>query len=295
MHTAEIANGTQKRMAKQPKSKTTTAAKAGPAKSKVAAPSKATAKKPAAKAVVPKPRPTTRKQQADLPSETNPYQPHSTVMEDKIVQAYKELLLGTDTEPTVHSICQKAEVTEADFHKHFATAADVGKKIWRKLAEAVTATLASSQTYAQYGAREKLLAYFYTFYEQAVAERSFIAKTWPESGIAGLLSHESLFESYRDAFKMYAAEVVADGVASDEVKERLSLSSRYPDLLWVLHQRLMHFWLADTSEQFTATERAIEVYSKVPLELMGHNILDSMLDALKFSFESFKPERFFRL
>jgi hypothetical protein len=101
-----------------------------------------------------------------------------------------------------------------------------------------------------------------------------------------------LINGYRDAYKEFIGDIVQEGVALEEIVERLSLSSYYPDMLWGLHLRLLHFWLNDASEHFTDTERAIEIYSKLPLEFMGHNLLDSFFETAKFTFEQVKPEKF---
>lgn len=210
-------------------------------------------------------------------------------MEEKIIQAYTDLLLADMHPITVHGVCAKAGIEEKDFYSAFSTIEEIPRRVWARLADGIKLELGRSEAYQKYGAREKVLAYYFTFFEKALPHRSFIEKT--------RCSH-SATQTYRDTYKEFMAEVVQDGIAMDEIKERLSLSNQYPAVLWELHKTLIEFWLRDTSEQFVDTERAIEVYSKVPLELMGHNVLDSLAETAKFALERLGKtdfKKFFRL
>jgi hypothetical protein len=138
------------------------------------------------------------------------------------------------------------------------------------LFERLHAQLEASETFKRYSARERMLGYNFSFFDVAVSERSFIAATYQ-------LGY--LLADYRERFKILHTEWVQEGVAMDEIKERVVLASTYPDLLWALHRSLLAYWAADTSPQFAQTEKAIEIFSKVPLEFMGTNILDSAFDA----------------
>lgn len=211
----------------------------------------------------------------------------------RILAAFKALVVEGTTDPTVSQLVERAETTEAEFYTHFTTAEAVGRQAWVDVFERLHAQLEGSETFRRYGARERMLAYNFSFFDVAVSERSFIVATYQ-------LGY--LLTDYRERFKALHAEWVQEGVAMDEIKERVVLASTYPDLLWALHRSLLGYWAADTSAQFAQTEKAIEIFSKVPLEFMGTNILDSAFDAAKFAFgnlaEQLKPERlrsYFRL
>lgn len=203
-------------------------------------------------------------------------------MKDKITEAYKKVLLEGIESLNPYTVAKAANITEAEFFKYFGTIDAVAKHIWAELFNKVQDQIKDSEAYKSYGAREKVLAYFFTFFEVAVEERSFINKTF---------FNPIKLEEYRKLFREYAQELVEEGIENQEIKERLTLSSYYPDALWTLHLKLVHFWLSDESEQFVETEKAIEVYSKIPLELMGENFFDSVFDSLKFTFEKLSLDK----
>jgi AcrR family transcriptional regulator len=204
----------------------------------------------------------------------------------RIVAAFKALAVEGTTNPTVAQLVDRADTSEAEFYTLFTTAEAAGRQAWVDLFERLQAQLDASETFKRYGARERMLGYNFSFFDIAVSDRSFILATYQ-------LGY--LLTDYRERFKTLHTEWVQEGVAMDEIKERVVLATTYPELLWVLHRSLLAYWAADTSPQFAQTEKAIEIYSKVPLEFMGTNIFDSTFDAAKFAFgnlaEQLNPER----
>ncbi|MCS6904666.1 MAG: TetR family transcriptional regulator C-terminal domain-containing protein, partial [Bacteroidia bacterium] len=130
-----------------------------------------------------------------------------------------------------------------------------------------------SELYNSYPARQKILSYFFTFFEVARTERTFISRTLHKDRIVG---------AYAKKFKEIVLDIIQEGIATEDIQERF-YSSYYPDIVWNLHYSLLLFWINDDSENFVETEKAIEIYSKVPLEIMGPNIFDSIFETIKFS------------
>lgn len=200
-------------------------------------------------------------------------------VEARITELYKQLTVeGKVRHLSVYGFCKLLDISEADFYQHFASLDAVGRKIWASYAESVIQALKGSESYASYGARERILAYFFTFFEQAVKDRSFIGKTY---------TNFSLLRTYQRRFRAHMMEVIQEGVISDEIKSR-HLESLYLDVLWGVHWGLIRYWLSDESPGFENTEKAIETYLRVPLELMGQNIFDSAFEALRFTLSQLK-------
>ncbi len=202
-----------------------------------------------------------------------------TSLETRIIELYKQLTVeGKIKNTSIYTFCKQLSISEADFYQHFASLDAVGRKIWGSYAEEVINALKGSESFSQYSAREKILAYLYTFFENAVKDRSFIEKTYTSF---------SLLRTYQRRFRAYMMEVIQEGVIADEIKSR-HLEGLYLDVLWGVHWGLIRFWLNDESEGFEETTKAIETYMRVPLELMGQNVLDSAFEAIKFTLGQLK-------
>jgi len=203
-------------------------------------------------------------------------------IESKIIEAYREMLIAGETEINTYTISRKAEITEKEFFEHFTSAEDVGRKVWTNIGDSVIEALSGSELYNSYPPRQKILSYYFTFFEIALNERTFIERTAESSKYT---------RAYKDSFKTFIGDIVQEGIAMEDIKERLSLSNYYPEVLWDLHMKLIRFWMNDQSDKFVETEKAVEMFSRVPLELMGPNLLDSVFDTLKFQVSQFKFER----
>lgn len=204
-------------------------------------------------------------------------------MQETIIAAYKDVLLKGKENVNSYTVSKAAGITEKEFYKHFQSVDAVGRLIWVRLFEQTQEELLQSEVYKEYGAREKILAYFFTFFDIATPEKAFMLKTYMKP---------TIIEEYRKNYRSYVADLVEEGIERQEIKERFTISNYYPDAIWLLHLRLIHFWLHDESEGHVDTEKAIEIYSKLPLELMGENILDTVFDSVKFTLEKFQLDKF---
>ncbi|MCS7162140.1 MAG: TetR family transcriptional regulator C-terminal domain-containing protein [Bacteroidia bacterium] len=203
-------------------------------------------------------------------------------LENRIVDLYKQLVVEDKIQRmNVFSFCKMLDISEADFYKHFASLDAIGRKIWTAYADEVINILKNSESYTNYSAREKILAYFFTFFDNVIKDRSFIAKTYTQF---------TLLRGYQRKFRSHMAEVIQEGVIAEEIRSR-HLENLYLDVLWGVHWALIRFWLNDESEGFEDTEKAIETYLRLPLELMGQNILDSAYEVLRFALGRLKLPR----
>jgi len=204
-------------------------------------------------------------------------------MEEKIIEAYQEMLISGEEQINAFTLSKKVDISEQEFYQYFTTTDDIGRKIWANIGNEVIKKLSDSESFHNYSAREKVLTYYFTFFEVALGQRIFIEAS---------ISQAKLLKTYKENFKQFIGDIVQEGIANDEIKERLTLSNYYPDVLWELHVKLINFWLEDTSENFIETDKAIEIYSKLPLELMGHNVFDSFLETVRFGFDRFRDNKF---
>lgn len=204
-------------------------------------------------------------------------------MEEKIIEAYKEMVIKGDSEINPFTLSQKVGLAEKDFFQYFSSVDDIGRKIWVNLCDSVMLELNQSELYSSYPSRQKILSYFFTFFEIARTERTFITRTVHKDRLVG---------AYAKKFKEVALDVIQEGIATEDIQERF-YSSYYPDIVWNLHFSLLQYWVNDDSENFVETEKAIEIYSKVPLEIMGPNIFDSIFDSVKFSIKQINLAKIF--
>ncbi|MEQ9262110.1 MAG: TetR family transcriptional regulator C-terminal domain-containing protein [Owenweeksia sp.] len=206
-------------------------------------------------------------------------------IKDKIIKAYKEHILIHGTEPpSIFAFCKELGITEDVFYEHFNTFEQVAASFWKELFHNVAEEVKAEEGYTAYEAKEKLLTFFYAFFEALKPHRSFALLSFKDS--VSLLKRDSqhLSEMKKD-FKLWAAELINEGIRKGEIAQRLRVTNAYDNILWLQFMFLLNFWRKDGSHDFERTDAAIEKSVRFGFDLMEKNALDSAFDFGKFLFQ----------
>ena len=205
--------------------------------------------------------------------------------EQKIKSAYIEYVLEHGSKPSsIFKFVKELKVKEEVFYDHFNSFQNIEKTIWLDMFRQTIDTISSEEVYTEYSAREKLLAFFYTWIEQLKANRSFILQSVPKR-IRPEFTPYYLSE-VRGAFKEWIADLMLEAKETEEVLARPVISNRYDDAVWLQFLFILGFWIKDDSKGFEKTDAAIEKSVNLAFDLMGRGPLDAMIDFGKFLFQN---------
>ncbi len=205
-------------------------------------------------------------------------------MEKQIIrEAYIKHMLETGKRPvSVYAFCQQLNSTEATFYESYSSFEAIEKDIWKSFFEETLNKLKVDETYRNYTAREKLLAFYFLWVQQLRENRSYILLQREKPLSPGL--HPAKLEAFRIAFYAYIHELLKEGYQSGEVKERKYISDQYVHGFWIQALFVLRYWIKDDSERFEMTDAAIEKAVNLSFQLIDSSALDSMLDFGKFVF-----------
>ncbi len=206
-------------------------------------------------------------------------------VKNRIVQAYKEYVLLNGTEPpSIFAFCKDLGITEDVFYEHFNHFGQVAASFWSDLFSNVTKEIKSDEAYPDYSVREKLLSFYYAYFEMLKPHRSFALLSFKDS--VSLLKRETqhLKEMKKD-FKLWATELVNEGMRNGEIAQRPKVTNGYDNILWLQFLFLLNFWRKDESRGFERTDAAVEKSVRFGFDLMEKNALDSAFDFGKFLFQ----------
>lgn len=197
-----------------------------------------------------------------------------------LADAYLDHLLEHGKAPaSVHRFCKDLEITEKEFYTQAASFKVLEAKIWQGLFDQTHAVLQQDKEYAGYPVRQKLAAFYYTFLEVALNQRSFIELRFP--GFPRGLGCPSL-KRFREVHEEFIKGLVAEGRKSGEVANRGKLSDAYPRAFFAQWVFIVDFWLKDESDQFSRTDALIEKSVALSLDAVGSQVIDSAVDMLRF-------------
>lgn len=196
-----------------------------------------------------------------------------------------EYVLEHGTQPaSIFKFVRDLKIKEDVFYEHFNSFENVEKEVWLGMLTQTLETIQSEEVYDQYSAREKLLAFYYTFIEVMKGNRSFILQTTPMSKKPDMQPY--FLEYFKKGFMEWIEEILLEATETEEVKNRPYISNRYKDGIWIQFLFVLRFWIKDDSRGFEKTDAAIEKAVNLSFDLMGRGPLDAMIDFAKFLYQN---------
>ena len=209
---------------------------------------------------------------------------------DRILNRYMDaVLMGDEGLQSVYAFCKTLNIKESTFYQHFNSFDALEDEIWKGWLKGTIDVLKQDPNYLEFSIREKLLSFYFTWFEMLLTHRSFVLLTLKRyKGPENFLSSKSL-QIVKAEFVDFGEELVREGEETGEVPTRQSMLNRtYPNGLWLQFMFLLNFWRNDNSKDFTATDAAVEKSVNLSLDLIGRGPVDSMIDFAKFLYQQSK-------
>jgi AcrR family transcriptional regulator len=202
---------------------------------------------------------------------------------DRIKQAYLDYVLRKGKPPvSVYKLTQKLGLPEQEFYRYYANFAAIEREVWADFGREARVTAAKEPVWAQYGAREKLLGFYYTLLEILKRNRSFalnsLHRSMPE--FPGLTPR--VLDDFRQDFEVFVGEILRDGRRTEEVASRPLVQDQYPRAFWQQALFVLGFFAKDDTIDFERTDAAVEKAVTLSFDLVGRNTLDSAVDFVRF-------------
>ncbi|UYZ64598.1 TetR/AcrR family transcriptional regulator [Hymenobacter weizhouensis] len=205
----------------------------------------------------------------------------------RIKQAYLDYVLRKGTPPaTVFKLTQKLDLPEQEFYRYYASFEVLERDLWADFGRQAYDTASKEPVWAGYGAREKLLGFYYTLLEVLKRNRSFALNSLRRSlhRMPGLTPR--VLDGLRQEFEEFVTEILRAGRQSGEVATRPLLQNSYPRFFWQQLLFVLGFFARDESVNFERTDAAVEKAVTLSFDLVGRNTLDSATDFVRFLVQS---------
>ncbi len=205
--------------------------------------------------------------------------------EARIQIAYMDFLLTQGKRPaSVYKFCLDLGMKEDDFYSHFGSFDGLESQIWKGFIDRTVLRLKADDAYAAFSAREKMLAFYYSFFEDMKSNRSFVLLQLEHHQKPELVP--GFLKTFKAAYEGYLEEVLMEGKGSGEIAKRIYLDKRYPKLFWIHLRFLLLFWKNDNSAAFQNTDAAIEKSVNLAFDLIGKGAVDTAFDFAKFLYQT---------
>ena len=203
------------------------------------------------------------------------------INEENIINFYMEYVLINGKKPdSVYSFSKQYNFTEKDYYEFYGSFNLLEQSIFKVFYEKTLYLLEKNEDYQNYSVRDKILSFYYSFFELLTANRSYVvyaigSQTNKLKNIDTLKLLKKSFCNYIDKLDINILETNQETL--DKIQNKTLKESAWFQLMLT-----MKYWLEDTSPSFERTDIFIEKAVTTSFDLMNITPLKSVLDLGKF-------------
>ncbi|MFL1011525.1 TetR family transcriptional regulator C-terminal domain-containing protein [Flavisericum labens] len=203
---------------------------------------------------------------------------------DTIISLYMDFILENGEKPkSVYAFTKTNNFDEAKFYQHFASFDAVEKAVFEAFFTNSIKALNKSEDYQIFDARNKLLSFYYTFFETLTANRSYVLHMLNSyktnlKGLRVLSGLKHHFIEYVHSLGIQMLDLKEERL--EKIQQRALKESAWLQLILTIK-----FWLDDNSPAFEKTDIFIEKSVNTSFDVLNVAPLQSVMDLGKFIFK----------
>ena len=201
-----------------------------------------------------------------------------------IISFYMKYVLENGTTPkSIYSFTQDLGIKETEFYNQYASFEMIEKSIFKAFFDNTKSLLDRNKEYQSFDAQNKLLSFYYTFFELLKANRSYVLYALgKDKNKLKILSSLSLLKM---AFNEFIKGLDIETIDFKEEKMEKFKTKSISEWTWAQLLFTMKFWLDDESLGFEKTDVFIEKSITTSFALLDNSTLSSVFDLGKFLFK----------
>ncbi|MEP7094607.1 MAG: TetR family transcriptional regulator C-terminal domain-containing protein [Flavobacterium sp.] len=203
---------------------------------------------------------------------------------EDIVSIYMNQVLEKGEKPkSVYHFAKENDFTEAEFYTFFGTLEGLEKEIFKLFFTNTVDLLHKNTDYQEYDMKNKMLSFYFTFFEVLTANRSYVLQSLKlnRNPLKNLVQLTLL----RDSFKEYVSEILTDDYRIEQEKLQKFQEKAIQESAWLQLMLTIKFWMDDASAAFEKTDIFIEKSVNASFELMNVAPMNHLIDLGKFLFK----------
>ena len=204
---------------------------------------------------------------------------------EAIITSYMHYVLEHGKKPhNVFKFAKENEMSESDFYAYFPTFEELEKEIFCEFFTQTLTLLEKNEEYQTFDAQNKLLSFYYTFFEILTKNRSYVLQAIAHDKMKGLGVTKRLGKHFKEFIHSIDIETIIIPEDRIETFKQKSIAEAY----WGQFAFIIAYWKKDTSSSFEKTDVLIEKLVTTGFQLQDIKPLESVLDLGKFLLKEFK-------
>lgn len=203
------------------------------------------------------------------------------ITKQQIIDTYMHTVLEQEKVPvSVYKFAKDNGFTEAEFYKHFGSFDGLKAEIWNTFFTMTMDLAHKNKDYEGFENQEKMLTFFYTFFELLTANRSYVLFALKEH--KEVMKNMQQLSGLRKKIKVFASELIEDKNDEKQLKILKQPATIFSEGAWLQFVFILKFWMDDNSPAFEKTDLVIEKSVRAIFDVFATTPLESVIDFGKF-------------
>ena len=203
------------------------------------------------------------------------------ITEDVIVSAYTDFCLTNAKKPnSVYEFAKLNNMDETDFYHYFTSFEVLERQYFVTMFAYTLELLEKNEAYQSYESADKLSAFYFTFFEMATANRSFIIHLLKED--KNPMKNLGKLTKLREVYLDYSLTILEKPINIDQETVVKIQDKVLQEASWLQFLSIFNFWMNDESPNFEKTDVFIEKSVKASFDLAYNIPTQSIIDFGKF-------------
>lgn len=200
--------------------------------------------------------------------------------EDLISLYMNHVLEQENTPKSVYKFAKENKISEEQFYEFFGSFEGLKQGVWNQFYENTMKVMHKSPEVDSFTPREKLLTFYYTFFELLTANRSYVLLAFGET--SDKMKNLEQLKGLRKNIKSFSKELISEGNENKTSQFLKQSETVFSEATWVQFLFILKFWLDDNSAKFESTDVAIEKSVNTVFDLFDNTPLERVIDLGKF-------------
>lgn len=198
-----------------------------------------------------------------------------------LIGMYMDHVLENESMPkSVYKFAKANAISEDQFYEFFGSFESLKKGIWIEFYDNTMKLLDKSLEFESFSPREKLLTFYYTFFELLTANRSYVLLALDEN--PEKFKNLEQLKGLRKSIKEFSRELIAEGNETKNVNFLKQSETIFSEAAWVHFLFILKFWIDDNSAKFESTDVVIEKSVNTVFDLFDSAPIERVVDLGKF-------------
>jgi hypothetical protein len=206
------------------------------------------------------------------------------ISEKDIISFYMDYVLENNEKPSsVYIFAKSNNFEESKFYEFFGSFDAIEKHIFKVFFDNSMLALNKSDEFQSFDARNKLLSFYFTFFENLTANRSYVLHAL--NAHKNALKKLDVLTNLRKPFTQFIKDLDIETIDVKQEQLQNFQNKALQESAWIQFLLTIKFWMDDMSPSFEKTDIYIEKSVNTSFDVLNVVPLKSVIDFGKFLFK----------